>query len=199
MNALELRGLRAGYDRIEVLHGVDLAVEAGTVTAVLGANGSGRTTMLSVVVGLHPASAGAVLMAGHDVTDAGAAGAKVDLEEYSPRTKISMMSRLAAQNEAADESSANLVATLAALSGTKLTHLHRTSIKAADVAVVAAELRLRYAVGGPGETPLIVFGRRGRAAKGCRTVQARSRGSLWISPQEALQRWPPTTLERVFI
>jgi branched-chain amino acid transport system ATP-binding protein len=67
---LELAGLRAAYDRIEVLHGVDLTVEAGSVVAVLGPNGAGKSTMLDVVAGLHPASAGEVRIAGRDVTTA---------------------------------------------------------------------------------------------------------------------------------
>jgi branched-chain amino acid transport system ATP-binding protein len=61
---VELRGVRAGYGRIEVLHGVDLAVPGGSVTAVLGPNGAGKTTMLRVLAGLHPATAGDVLIAG---------------------------------------------------------------------------------------------------------------------------------------
>jgi branched-chain amino acid transport system ATP-binding protein len=61
---LELRGVRASYGRIEVLHGIDLAVPAGSVTAVLGPNGAGKTTTLRVVAGLHPATAGDVLLAG---------------------------------------------------------------------------------------------------------------------------------------
>ena len=67
---LEVRGLRAAYDQIEVLHGVDLIVPAGSVVAVLGPNGAGKTTMLQVLAGLHPASAGEVLIAGRDVTGA---------------------------------------------------------------------------------------------------------------------------------
>ncbi len=70
---LELSGLRAAYDRIEVLHGVDLTVEAGTVVAVLGPNGAGKSTMLDVIAGFVPASAGEVRIAGRDVTAAGPA------------------------------------------------------------------------------------------------------------------------------
>ncbi|MBA3303739.1 MAG: ABC transporter ATP-binding protein [Acidimicrobiia bacterium] len=66
-NLLELRGIRAAYDGINVLHGVDLAVPEATVVAVLGPNGAGKTTMLRVAAGLHPASAGDVLVAGHRV------------------------------------------------------------------------------------------------------------------------------------
>ena len=49
---LHLRDVRAGYGRIEVLHGVDIEVERGSVTAILGPNGAGKTTTLSVMSGL---------------------------------------------------------------------------------------------------------------------------------------------------
>jgi branched-chain amino acid transport system ATP-binding protein len=65
---LSLRGLRAGYGAVEVLHGVDLDVPAGALTALLGPNGAGKTTLLSVVAGLLPVRSGQVLWAGRDVT-----------------------------------------------------------------------------------------------------------------------------------
>ena len=67
---VELRGLRARYGTIEVLHGVDLALGAGEVLAVLGPNGAGKTTMLSVLAGLHPLSGGDVFVAGRRVNGA---------------------------------------------------------------------------------------------------------------------------------
>ncbi|HEX4083244.1 MAG TPA: ABC transporter ATP-binding protein [Acidimicrobiales bacterium] len=48
---LSIEGIRAGYGRIEVLHGVDLAVPAGSVFALLGPNGAGKSTLLKVVSG----------------------------------------------------------------------------------------------------------------------------------------------------
>ena len=48
---LELIGLRAAYGRIEVLHGVDLVVPKGSVVALLGPNGGGKTTTLKVASG----------------------------------------------------------------------------------------------------------------------------------------------------
>ncbi len=65
---LELRGIRAAYGKVEVLHGVDLAVDAGQVLAVLGPNGAGKSTMLRVAAGLHAPTAGDVVMAGRRVT-----------------------------------------------------------------------------------------------------------------------------------
>ena len=47
--ALAISDLRAGYGGIEVLHGVDLDVPIGSVTALLGANGAGKTTVLRAI------------------------------------------------------------------------------------------------------------------------------------------------------
>ena len=67
---LELRSLRAGYGRIEVLHGIDLAVPRGTLVGLLGPNGAGKTTTLAAVGGQVRPTAGAIRMAGVDVTGA---------------------------------------------------------------------------------------------------------------------------------
>ena len=49
---LTVRGLKAGYGQGHVLHGVDVSVRHGGVTALLGANGAGKTTFLRAVCGL---------------------------------------------------------------------------------------------------------------------------------------------------
>ena len=66
----ELRGVRAGYDGITVLHSVDLAVAAGQVVALLGPNGAGKTTTLRVAAGVHPVRSGRLVLGGRDVTGA---------------------------------------------------------------------------------------------------------------------------------
>jgi branched-chain amino acid transport system ATP-binding protein len=67
---LDLRGVRASYGTIEVLHGVDLDLRAGEVMAVLGPNGAGKTTTLKVLAGLHPLGGGDVWVAGRRVNGA---------------------------------------------------------------------------------------------------------------------------------
>lgn len=67
---LELRGVRAAYGTIEVLHDVNLALQPGEVLAVLGPNGAGKTTMLAVIAGLHPLTDGDLLLAGRRVNAA---------------------------------------------------------------------------------------------------------------------------------
>jgi branched-chain amino acid transport system ATP-binding protein len=65
--ALELTGVRAAYGRIEVLHGVDLTVPAGSVVALLGPNGAGKSTTLKVASGQLAPTGGCVHIAGRHV------------------------------------------------------------------------------------------------------------------------------------
>lgn len=69
-NVLELRGVHAAYGKIEVLHGVDLAVPRGAVVALLGPNGAGKTTALAVASGQMRPTEGDVFVAGRCVTGA---------------------------------------------------------------------------------------------------------------------------------
>jgi urea ABC transporter ATP-binding protein UrtE len=57
---LSVRDLHAGYGESSVLHGVDLDVTPSEVTALLGRNGMGKTTLLKTVMGLLPARRGRV-------------------------------------------------------------------------------------------------------------------------------------------
>jgi branched-chain amino acid transport system ATP-binding protein len=58
--AVAIEGVRAGYGRIEVLHGVDLIVPAGGIFALLGPNGAGKSTLLKVIGGRVPNTHGTV-------------------------------------------------------------------------------------------------------------------------------------------
>jgi len=67
---LEVRQLRAGYGRAEVLRGIDLAVGRGEIVALLGSNGAGKSTLNNTVCGIVPAWSGQVVLDGRDLTRA---------------------------------------------------------------------------------------------------------------------------------
>jgi branched-chain amino acid transport system ATP-binding protein len=64
---LEARGLRASYGAVTVLHGLDLEVAAGEVCALLGANGSGKTTTLRALCRSMVRTEGSVCLAGRAI------------------------------------------------------------------------------------------------------------------------------------
>ena len=69
---LELRGIRAAYENVEVLHGVDLVVPGGSLVAILGPNGAGKSTTLRVMSGLMRPTSGQLLFEGYDVAGSAA-------------------------------------------------------------------------------------------------------------------------------
>jgi branched-chain amino acid transport system ATP-binding protein len=66
---LKINQLSAGYDGLTVVHGVDLAVQSGSLTVLVGANGAGKTTLLKAIAGVI-ANSGAVEFDGEDITRA---------------------------------------------------------------------------------------------------------------------------------
>jgi branched-chain amino acid transport system ATP-binding protein len=67
---LELHDVHASYDAIEVLHGIDLVIERGTVVAALGPNGAGKTTLMRVISGELVPTHGDVLIGGRRMNGA---------------------------------------------------------------------------------------------------------------------------------
>jgi branched-chain amino acid transport system ATP-binding protein len=65
---LEVEALQAGYGEVQVLWGVSLAARRGHLTAIVGANGAGKTTALRAIAGTIAPWNGRVLFEGEDVT-----------------------------------------------------------------------------------------------------------------------------------
>ena len=65
---LALRGIDAKYGDLQVLFDIDFTVADGEIVALLGTNGSGKSTMLKVISGLLLPSAGSVRLSGTDIT-----------------------------------------------------------------------------------------------------------------------------------
>jgi len=61
---LAVSGLRAGYGRAEILHGIDLTIQEREIVAVLGSNGAGKSTLNRTISGLLRASRGSIVFAG---------------------------------------------------------------------------------------------------------------------------------------
>jgi branched-chain amino acid transport system ATP-binding protein len=66
---LDIRGLRAAYDRAEVLHGVDLTVAPREFVCVIGANTAGKSTLLRAISRLVRVTAGSMRFDGQDLLD----------------------------------------------------------------------------------------------------------------------------------
>ncbi|MFD9138309.1 ABC transporter ATP-binding protein, partial [Streptomyces bottropensis] len=66
--AIAAKGLRKSYGDKTVLDGIDLAVPEGTIFALLGQNGAGKTTAVKILSTLVPADGGQAQVAGHDLT-----------------------------------------------------------------------------------------------------------------------------------
>jgi branched-chain amino acid transport system ATP-binding protein len=65
---LETRGLSASYGHAQVLFGVDLALRAGEVVALMGRNGAGKSTTLKAIMGLLPPRGGSVTFEGSEIS-----------------------------------------------------------------------------------------------------------------------------------
>jgi energy-coupling factor transport system ATP-binding protein len=66
---LAFRGVRAGYEELEVLRGIDVSLGAREVVAILGPNGSGKTTLFKTAMNLLPVTAGHVEVDGRSITN----------------------------------------------------------------------------------------------------------------------------------
>lgn len=72
---LEIKGLTLKYGQSQILHGIDLTAKPGQVTAVMGTNGVGKTSLLKAIAGRHPFGQGTMTLDGKDLGHPTAFGA----------------------------------------------------------------------------------------------------------------------------
>ena len=87
--AIQVKGLQKSYERLHVLKGVDFEVERGSIFALLGSNGAGKTTIIKILTTLLKQDGGTATVNGFDVA------AKPD----SVRQSISLTGQFAAVDE----------------------------------------------------------------------------------------------------
>lgn len=81
-----VRDLKKSFGSRAVLNGLDLAVEPGAISLLVGANGAGKTTALRLIAGLSDPDAGAITIAGHDLRrERKAALARLSFLPQAPR------------------------------------------------------------------------------------------------------------------
>ncbi|WP_138473491.1 ABC transporter ATP-binding protein [Poseidonocella sp. HB161398] len=68
---LEASGLKSGYGKVTILHGVDLVAEPGEITCVLGPNGAGKSTLMKAVAGHLPVTGGTLAADGASIAGLG--------------------------------------------------------------------------------------------------------------------------------
>ena len=64
---LEVKALKSGYGKVQILHGIDLIAPAGEITAVLGPNGAGKSTLMKTIAGHLPVMAGDIRYRGNSL------------------------------------------------------------------------------------------------------------------------------------
>lgn len=64
---IELNDIHKSYSQKHVLKGIDLSLNAGTITAILGPNGSGKTTLIKSIIGMVIPEKGSITVNGHVV------------------------------------------------------------------------------------------------------------------------------------
>ena len=65
---IEVNALQSGYGKTTVLNGISMVIQPLERLAVIGRNGVGKTTLMRTLMGLCPATAGAIFFNGHDIT-----------------------------------------------------------------------------------------------------------------------------------
>ena len=105
--AVQMTGISKSFGGVRALEGVDFAVEAGEVHALLGGNGAGKSTILKVLNGVHLPDAGEILVAGkplaaHNPEAARAAGIAMNFQEMSLIPTLSVAQNIFLTREARD-------------------------------------------------------------------------------------------------
>ena len=95
MNLVEMSGIRKSFYGVEVLHGVNFQLKAGTVHALMGENGAGKSTLMKALAGVHKFDAGVIKIEGkpaeiHSPSNARSLGVAMIQQELSPVAELTV-------------------------------------------------------------------------------------------------------------
>lgn len=68
MSLLRISGLSGGYSEVNIIEGIDLAVQAGEIVTIAGTNGAGKSTLVKALLGLLPRVSGNIELDGRSIT-----------------------------------------------------------------------------------------------------------------------------------
>jgi ABC-type sugar transport system ATPase subunit len=68
MSLLQIKGVTKSFGAVQVLRGVDLVIERGTVTGLVGDNGAGKSTLMKAITGIYSIDEGDILFDDHTMT-----------------------------------------------------------------------------------------------------------------------------------
>ena len=99
-NFLSVRGIRKSFGSVKVLHGVDLDLPKGSVTALLGENGAGKSTFVRILAGDHQPDAGTIAIDGgqcifRTVAQSRQAGIRLIAQEIADAPTLSVAENIA--------------------------------------------------------------------------------------------------------
>ena len=67
MKVIELKDVKKSYGKQEILHGINLDVEEGSIHGLVGRNGCGKTTLIKCITGIYEQDQGQILICGEEV------------------------------------------------------------------------------------------------------------------------------------
>ena len=79
MKVIELKDVKKSYGKNEILHGISLDIEEGSIHGLVGRNGCGKTTLIKCLTGIYEQDQGQILVCGEEIFENPNVKAQVDM------------------------------------------------------------------------------------------------------------------------
>ena len=88
MKVIELKDVKKSYGKNEILHGISLDIEEGSIHGLVGRNGCGKTTLIKCLTGIYEQDQGQILVCGEEIFENPKVKAQVGSFTVSSKLKI---------------------------------------------------------------------------------------------------------------